>query len=491
MIETKNETTRHRFILHNIARRAMFERGMFPDFPVQVLSELDKIQERSLRLDKSTSDLRHLNWCSIDNDDSQDLDQLTFAEAVPGGVKVLVAIADVDAWVKKQSAIDEHASHNTTSIYTAAEIFPMLPEKLSTDFTSLKYEADRLAIIVEMIIAEDGSIKKTSIYRALVRNHAKLSYVHVARWLDGEDPLPQNIKAVYHLEESLKLQDTAARKMKTLRHQHGALNLNIIKTHPLFEMDEIKDLQEDKTNRAKDIIADFMIAVNGVTARFLASRNLPSIRRVVRTPKRWDRIIEIAAENGYKLPQWPDAIALDQFLVSARMKNPELFTDLSLSIVKLLGAGEYVIEKPGDDSIGHFGLAVRDYSHSTAPNRRYPDLIMQRLLKAALENHSSPYETTDLELIARHCTEAENSVKKIERQVEKAAAALLLESRIGEQFDSIVTGASEKGTWVRLLHPPVEGKLVTGYEGLDVGQRLRVQLISTDVDRGFIDLKKV
>jgi len=490
MIEANDK--RHRAILQSIARRVMLERGLLPDFAPLALAELDKIHGPAVQADTSTRDLRGLIWCSIDNDDSRDLDQLTVAETVSGGtVRILVAIADVDAVVKKQTALDDHAQHNTTSIYTAGETFPMLPEKLSTDLTSLNHEAERLAVVIEMAITADGSLQSSDIYRAVVRNRAKLAYNSVANWLEGSGPMPQEIGEVVGLDENLKLQDRIAQKLKALRHVHGALNLETIEARPVFEGDELKDLEAEATNRAKDVIADFMIAANGVTARYLASKKFPSLRRVVRTPKRWDRIVELASERSFALPKEPDAKALEQFLLSAKASDPLRFPDLSLSIIKLLGAGEYVVEFPGDDTVGHFGLAVKDYTHSTAPNRRYPDLITQRLLKAALAGQLLPYENEELEELARHCTEAEDAAKKVERQVEKSAAAMLLASRIGERFDGIVTGASDKGTWVRLLHPPVEGRLVHGLEGTDVGHRVRVQLVHTDVERGYIDFKKV
>jgi VacB/RNase II family 3'-5' exoribonuclease len=483
---------RHRTILQSIARRVMLERGLFPDFAPAALAELEGIHGPAAELDASTRDLRGLLWCSIDNDDSRDLDQLTVAEALPDGVtKILVAIADVDAVVKKQSALDEHAGHNTTSIYTAAEIFPMLPERLSTDLTSLNDESDRLSIIVEMTISGDGSVQTSDIYRGMVRNRAKLAYNSVAQWLEGSGHMPPAIGAVPGLEENLRLQDSTAQKMKALRHVHGALSLETIEARPVFDGDEIKDLESEKSNRATDIIADFMIATNGVAARYLASKKLPSMRRVVRTPKRWDRIVELAADHRVTLPKEPDSKSLDQFLVSARAADPLRFPDLSLSVIKLLGAGEYVVDQPGGSSEGHFGLAVKDYTHSTAPNRRYPDLITQRLLKAALAGYSSPYDDLELQALATHCTEAEDAAKKVERQVGKSAAAMLLQSRVGERFEGIVTGASDKGTWVRLLHPPVEGRLISGHEGMDVGHRLRVQLVHTDVEQGYVDFRKV
>jgi len=489
---TETGDKRHRSILQNIARRAMLERGLLPDFPSQALAELDGIHGPATRTEESTRDLRDLLWCSIDNDDSRDLDQLTVVEAMPdGAAKVLVAIADVDAVVKKQSVLDGHARQNTTSVYTVAETFPMLPEKLSTDLTSLNYESDRLAIVIEMVLAGDGSLQGSDLYRATVRNRAKLAYNSVAGWLEGSGPMPQGIGPVSGLDVNLRLQDRLAQKLKGLRHLHGALDLETIKARPVFDGDELKDLEADKKNRAEDIIEDFMIAANGVTARYLASKGFPSLRRVVHIPKHWDRIVELAAERGSTLPKEPDAKALEQFLVSAKAADPLRFPDLSLSVIKLLGPGEYVVEVPGGSVGGHFGLAVEDYSHSTAPNRRYPDLITQRLLKAAVAEGSRPYENDELETLAKHCTEAEDAAKKVERQVTKSAAAILLESRIGEQFDAIVTGASDKGTWVRLLDLPVEGRLESGFEGLEVGHRLRVQLVRTDVERGYIDFKKV
>jgi len=489
---TDTDDKQHRSILKSIARRAMLERGLLPEFSLQARAELDGIRGPAIRAEQSTRDLQNLIWCSIDNDASRDLDQLTVAEAMPGGaVKILVAIADVDALVKKQSALDDHARHNTTSVYTAAEIFPMLPEKLSTDLTSLNYEADRLAIVVEMIIAEDGSLQSSDIYGATVRNRAKLAYNSVADWLEGNGPMPQVIGKVDGLDENLRLQDRAAQKLKALRHVHGALNLETIEARPVFDGDELKDLEAERKNRAKEIIEDFMIAANGVAARYLASKMFPSLRRVVRTPKRWDRIIELASDHGFTLPQKPDSKALEQFLISAKAADPLRFPDLSLTVIKLMGAGEYVVELPGGSATGHFGLAVRDYAHSTAPNRRYPDLITQRLLKAALAGSSLPYKNDELQALAQHCTEEEDAAKKVERQVGKSAAAMLLESRIGERFAAIVTGASDKGTWVRLLHPPIEGRLVSGFGGMDVGHRLRVELIHTDVERGYIDFKSV
>lgn len=491
-ITTSHTDQQHRVILQNIAHRAMLERGLLPEFSAAALAELDRIHAPADVNDGSVRDLTDLLWASIDNDDSRDLDQLTVAETLPGGsVKIRVAVADVDALVKEGSAIDEHARHNTTSVYTAAEIFPMLPEKLSTDLTSLSFAEVRLAVIVEMVISADGSLQSSDIYRARVRNQAKLAYNSVAAWLDGRDPMPEGIAAVKGLAENLRVQDRIAQSLKNLRHVHGALSLETIEARSVFDGDQIRDLEVEEKNRAKEIIEDFMIAANGVTARYLAVAKFPSIRRVVRTPKRWDRIVALAQEHQFRLPANPDSKALDEFLVSQKAADPLRFPDLSLAVIKLLGAGEYVAELPGDAAPGHFGLAVRDYAHSTAPNRRYTDLITQRLLKAAIAGRAAPYSFAELDALAKHVTAEEDAANKVERQVGKSAAAILLEARIGAQFDAIVTGASDKGTWVRLLTVPVEGRVVRGFEGVDVGDRIHVQLMSVDVERGFIDFKRV
>jgi exoribonuclease-2 len=483
----------HRDILKRIAHQAMLERGLLPDFSSEVLAELERLQPSApTAADITIRDNRKLLWASIDNDDSRDLDQLSVAESVPmGRLKILVAIADVDSHVKKGSALDGHARQNTTSVYTAAEIFPMLPEKISTDLTSLNFDQDRLSIVVEMLVEADGSVQESNIYKAWVRNHAKLAYNSVAAWLENEGVIPNAITLVPGLAENLKMQDQAAQRMKNLRHTQGALSLETIEAKPVFDGDQIGALEREEKNRAKEIIEDFMIAANGVTARYLSASGFPSIRRVVRTPKRWERIVEIAREYGTNLPLEPDSKALEEFLVQQKNKDPQRFPDLSLAVIKLLGAGEYIAEPPDANAPGHFGLAVKDYAHSTAPNRRYPDLLTQRLLKAALDHKPAPYTVNELDVLATHCTQAEDAANKVERQVGKSAAALLLESRIGERFDAIVTGAAEKGTWVRLFTIPVEGKLVSGFEGLDVGEKVRVQLVDTNVERGFIDFKRI
>jgi VacB/RNase II family 3'-5' exoribonuclease len=491
MSHMDRSSTSNRDQLRGIAHRVMTQRGLLPDFSPAVRAETEAIGKAATDTGPSIRDLRDLVWCSIDNDDSRDLDQLSVTAPMKDGtVKVLVAVADVDALVKVGSGIDAHARANTTSVYTAAEIFPMLPEKLSTDLTSLGQDQPRLAIIVEMVVAADGTVAASDVYRAVVLNRAKLAYNSVAAWLDGAGPAPPRLAAVPGLDEQLRIQDRVAEAMKTLRHQHGALSLETLETRAVFDGDLIADLRPEEKNRAKELIEDFMIAANGVTAKYLEAKRLPSLRRVLRAPERWGRLADLASGLGGRLPSEPDARALEEFLAERRRQDPARFPDLSLSVVKLLGSGEYVVELPGQATDGHFGLATRDYSHSTAPNRRYPDLVTGRLLKAAMAGAPAPYANDDLGELARHCTEQEDNAAKVERQVQKSAAALVLASRIGEQFDAIVTGASEKGTWVRILQPSVEGKVVRGSHGLDVGDHVRVELVDTDVERGFIDFRR-
>ena len=484
--------TNHRTDLRNIARRAMVERGLLPDFSSTAMAELARIEAASTVQQAGMRDLTGLLWASIDNDDSRDLDQLTVAEPHPDrSVSILVAIADVDALVSKESALDAHAKHNTTSVYTAGGMFPMLPEKLSTDLTSLGEGQDRFAIVVEMVIAEDGAVLSSTLFRALVHNHAKLAYNSVAAWLAGEAPEPDRVQAVSGLDAQLRLQDQVAQRLKVRRHQQGALSLETIEPRAVFEGEVLTALRVEQKNRAKELIEDFMIAANQATASYLNGKGMPSFRRILRSPERWQRIVEVAARWDGHLPSEPDAGALESFLIARRKADPLRFPDLSLAIVKLIGRGEYVLDQSKDGAPEHFGLAVKGYTHSTAPNRRFPDLITQRLIKAALAGAATPYHPEELKYLADHCTEKETDAEKVERQLRKSAAALLLESQIGQRFDAIVTGASDKGTWVRLLEPPVEGRLVTGERGLDVGDKVRVELISTDVERGYIDFVRV
>ncbi len=477
--------------LRAVARHAMLERGLQPDFSHAALKQLQGITHAAAPHDPSLRDLRDLLWASIDNDDSRDLDQLSVAEALPGdAVRILVAIADVDALVARGSAIDAHARANTTSVYTAAEIFPMLPEKLSTDLTSLGEGVDRVAIVIEMVVQPSGEVTDTNVSGALVRNRAKLAYNSVAAWLDGKGPPPPRVAAVPGIDEQLRIQDAAARKLRKRRSERGALHLETVEARAVFDDGVLQDLVPEGRNRAKDLIEDLMIGANGVSARFLDGKGFPSLRRVLRSPERWARIVALAESLGETLPPEPSNVALEAMLLARREADPARFADLSLSVVKLLGRGEYVLERPGQKIDGHFGLALRDYTHSTAPNRRFPDLLTQRLLKAAMAGASVPYSVEELGALATHCTEQEDHATKVERRVRKSAAAMLLSSHVGERFDAFVTGASPKGTYVRIAHPAAEGKLVRGGEGLDVGDRVQVELVHTDIEHGYVDFAR-
>jgi exoribonuclease-2 len=477
--------------LGDIARRAMLARGLLPDFSAAALAQLQSIAAPA-PAGAELRDLRALLWCSIDNDDSRDLDQLSVAQPLDSGaVKILVAIADVDALVKRGTPLDDHASSNTTSVYTVPRIFPMLPEKLSTDLTSLAEDQDRVSMIMDMTVNADGTLGASEVYRALVRNRAKLAYDSVGAWLEGRGPAPARVTATPGMDEQLRIQDKAAQALRSVRHAHGALMLETIEARAVFDSGVLSDLRPDEKNRAKELIEDFMIAANGVTARFLASKGLPSLRRVLRTPEKWDRIATLAKQAGESLPQQPSAVALNAFLAKRRQADPEGFADLSLSVIKLLGRGEYALDMPGQEIEGHFGLAVNDYTHSTAPNRRFPDLITQRLLKSALAGKAADYSAAELSALAAHCTAQEDNAARVERQVTKSAAALLLQSRLGQHFDAIVTGAGDKGTWVRISAPTAEGRLTDGYGGLDVGDHVQVRLVHTDVEQGFIDFARL
>ena len=482
----------HRAELQRVARKALLDRGLQPDFESAALRQLDGMRGPAAMEGGTGRDLRSLLWCSIDNDDSLDLDQLSVAEDLGGGtVKILIAVADVDALVAKGTPIDRHAAGNTASVYVAGHVYPMLPERLSTDLTSLGPDCDRVSLVIEYAVKSDGTLGETRVGRALVRNRAKLAYNAVAAWLDGQGPLPDPAARVKGMDLQLRMQDEVATRLRRLRHEKGALDLQSLESRPVFGGDAVVGMQAEIPNRAKQLIEDFMIAANGVVARFLEGKARPSLRRVVRSPERWAKIAEVAARLGESLPSAPSGQALEAFLIKRRAADPLRFPDLSLVVVKLMGAGEYVVESPGQTAIGHFGLAVKDYAHSTAPNRRYSDLITQRLLKAAIAGQSTPYPYAELEQLARHLTEEEDAATKVERQVGKSAAALFLESRVGEQFDAIITGASDKGTWARLLTLPVEGKLIRGSEGADVGDQVRVQLSAVDIERGFIDFRSV
>jgi len=474
--------------LRAIAIAAMRERGFDPEFPPAALAEAGALAGPPTRSDTQTRDLRPLLWCSIDNDDSRDLDQLSAAEALAdGATKVFVAIADVGAAVPKGSPVDRHAALNTTSVYTPAMIFPMLPERLSTDLTSLNDHEDRLSVVVEIVVSSGGEVAASDVYGAQVRNRAKLAYNAVGAWLSGDGPLPPAAAAVPGMDAQLRMQDDVAQALNQVRYEHGALDFETVEVQHVFDGDSLREVQPSAPNRARKLIENLMVAANGVTARFLDQHNSPSLRRVVKSPERWDRIRALAAELGDQLPEAADSRSLAAFLTRRKQVDPETFPDLSRTVIRLLGSGEYVVDPPGAEPPGHFGLAVRDYTHSTAPNRRFPDLITQRLVKAVLAGQTSPYTLDELERLAAHCTKQEDAANKVERQVRKSAAALVLESRIGAGFDGIVTGASNKGTWVRVGNPPIEGKVVKGERGLDVGDRVRVRLTGVNVERGFID----
>jgi exoribonuclease-2 len=478
--------------LIRIATQVLRERGLEPEFPAAVQAQLSTIDGPSRDDDPAIRDLTALPWCSIDNDDSRDLDQLTCCEPQPGGAITLrVAVADVDALVAKDTAIDRHAWVNTTSIYTSARIYPMLPERLSTDLTSLNPGQDRLAIVSEMVVEADTSVTQATVCRARVRNQAQLAYDAVSAWLEGHAPLPAAAARVPALEAQLRAQDEVAQRLRVRRHAQGSLELETFQPRAVFDGDRVVDIQEQAHNRARQLIEELMIATNECTARHLAEAGGASLRRVVRSPERWLRIVEVARRLGVPLPATPDSRALGDFLAARHRADPLRFPDLSLVIVKLMGPGEYVVERAGGPPVGHFGLAVQDYMHSTAPNRRYPDLITLRMVKAHLAGRPPPYDLQALTALADHCTAQEDAVRKVERRMRKSEAALVLEPRLGQAFDALVTGSSEAGTWVRLLAPPAEGRLVEGTQGLAVGHRVRVKLVRADVERGFIDFVRV
>ena len=477
--------------LQATAKQVMQENGFNPDFPAEVTTQLSSLNgQSSLVPGKDIRDRRNLLWSSIDNDSSRDLDQIEVAERISNGdVKVLIGIADVDAYVPKQTPIDQHAARETTTVYTGIRNFPMLPEQLSTGTTSLLENQDRPAVVVEFIVASDGSVKSSDVYRAIVRNKAQLQYNSVGSWLEGSSAAPPKVAASSDLQQQLKLQDEVAQKLKAQRYQHGALNLQTDELHPLVLNNQVVDIVKQQKNRATELIEDFMVAANGVVARLL--ENVDSLRRIVRTPKRWDRIVALAASKGEKLPAQPDSKALNDLLLRRKAADPDHFADLSLAVIKLIGPGEYVLERAGETAPGHFGLAVQDYTHSTAPNRRFADVVTQRLIKSMLAGQSNPYSDSELTAIASNCTVKEDAARKVEREMSKRLAAVAMQNRIGEVFDAVVTGATDHGTFVRALQPHVEGLLAQGDHGLDVGDKLRAKLIRTDPRTGYIDFARV
>ncbi len=474
--------------LQAIARQVMQAQGFQPDFPPETQKQLADIRAHPPQLTPSDKvrDLRNLLWSSIDNDTSKDLDQIEVAERLPNGdVKVMIGIADVDSFVGKDSPIDQHAERETTSVYTGVSIFPMLPNELSTGASSLLENSDRPAVVTEFVVNTGGSISSSNVYRALVRNKAQLTYHAVGAWLEGTGPAPPKVSASSELQAQLKLQDNVAQALKKLRFEHGALNLDTNEALPLVLNEQVVDVVNQGKNRATELIEDFMIAANGVVARLL--EKVSSLRRIVRTPDHWDGIVRLAAGQGEKLPAEPDSKALNDFLLKRKAADPDHFADLSLAVIKLIGPGEYVLERPGDPEPGHFGLAVQDYTHSTAPNRRFADVVTQRLIKALLDAKPGPYPDNDLAAIATNCTQKGDAARKVEREMSKRLAAIAMSHRVGETFDAIITGVTPKGTFVRVLQPHMEGLLAQGAQGLHVGDKLRAKLVRTDVQHGFID----
>jgi VacB/RNase II family 3'-5' exoribonuclease len=476
--------------LQATAKEIMQRYGFEPDFPAPVATQLANLgQQPQVSPSRDVRDMRNLLWSSIDNDTSRDLDQIEVVESAPNGdVKVMVGIADVDTFVPKLTPIDQHAARETTTVYTGIRNFPMLPEQLSTGVTSLLENQGRLSIVIEFVVDADGNLKSSDVYRALVQNKAQLQYNSVGAWLEGTAAPPPKVAASGELQDQLKLQSDVAQKLKSKRFQNGALNLQTDEVHPLVLNEQVVDVVKQQKNRATELIEDFMVAANGVVARLL--QNVSSLRRIVRTPKRWDRIVQLAASKGEKLPAQPDSTALNDLLLRRKAADPDHFADLSLTVIKLIGPGEYVLERAGETAPGHFGLAVQDYTHSTAPNRRFADIVTQRLIKAMLAGQQNPYSDDELTAVASNCTQKEDAARKVEREMSKRLAAVAMQRRVGETFDAIVTGVTDHGTFVRVLQPLVEGLLAQGAQGLDVGDKLKAKLIRTDVSKGYIDFAR-
>lgn len=488
-----NDISRHQIDLQAAAKQVMLENGFEPELSPQAQQQLNEVLAHPPRVVPGADlrDLRSLLWSSIDNDTSRDLDQIEVAEKLPNGeAKVMVGIADVDAFVQKATPIDQHAAKETTTVYTGVRNFSMLPEPLSTGATSLLEAGDRISVVIEFVVAADGTIHSGSWYRALVRNKAQLAYNAVGPWLENKGPAPGKVAASAELQSQLTFQNEIAQRLRKQRYQHGALNIETIETRAVVLNEQIVDIARQEKNEATELIEEFMIASNEIVARALQERKVSSIRRVVKTPERWPRIVELAAQHGETLPAQPDSKALNDFLIKRKAADPDHFTDVSLTVIKLMGPGEYVLERPGDPEQGHFGLAVQDYTHSTAPNRRFADLVTQRLIKAVLANQPAPYSDADLAAIAQNCTLKENAARKVERAMTKRIAAVAMSSRIGELFDAIVTGVTPKGTFVRIAKPVVEGLLAQGQQGVDVGDKLRVKLIRADAQNGYIDFAR-
>jgi VacB/RNase II family 3'-5' exoribonuclease len=478
----------HNFDLHAAARRILTANGFEPDYDDAAKKQLDALTAPA-SAPQGVRDMRDRPWSSIDNTESKDLDQIEIAESMDNGcIRLVVGIADVDALVTKDSPLDEHAYANCTSVYAGGDVFPMLPIKLSTNLTSLNEGQDRLAIAVETVVNAGGDVVSYDVYRAMVRNQAQLAYEPVGAWLAGGPP-PDKVANNKTLIDQLKLQNEASKRLKAERLRNGALELETIEATPVTQNGRVVDLALVHKNDARNLIEDFMIASNVAIAKFLEARSRSGIRRVVREPERWSRIVELAKQYGTTLPDNPDSLSLAHFLADRQKADPERFPDLSLTIVKLMGPGIYALDLPGKDPGGHFGLATHDYTHATAPNRRYADVVTQRLVKAALANVAAPYTNDELTAVAARCTEREDAENKVERTVRKTVAALLLHDKIGQTFDAIVTGANEKGTFVRTLHPPAEGMVIRNADGFDVGDKVKVKLVGADPWKGFIDFE--
>ena len=479
------------FDLSAAAHQEMIDHGFKPDFPPEVGQQLAALQaQKAPTPDGNVRDLRSLLWSSIDNDTSRDLDQAEAAERIGAGIRVLIAIADVDTDVPVRSPIDKHAASETTSVYTGIRTFPMLPEQLSTDLTSLNQDADRLAIVVDFVVAPDGSVTSGGVYRAVVRNRAQLAYNGVGPWLEGSAPAPPKVAGSADLAAQLKLQDEAAQILFQERQRMGALNIDRVEAEAIISDGQVEGIKTRGKNRATELIENFMVAANGVMARTLLNAGVSSIRRVVKTPERWPRIVELAARYGDKLPPDPDSGALNRFLEKRKAADAVHYADVSLAVIKLMGPGEYVLSRPNDKDQGHFALAAHDYAHSTAPNRRFADLVTQRLIKAVLTKQPPPYPDQQLDSIAQNCTLKEDAARKVERVMNKRIAAVALQHRIGETFAAVVTGVTPKGVFVRISSPPAEGILMRGQQGVDVGDQLQVKLVSTDPQRGYLDFAR-
>jgi exoribonuclease-2 len=477
--------------LRDVARQVMIEEGFDPDPDPAMRAELQKLGQVPDR-GAALRDMRELLWSSIDNDDTRDLDQIEFAEELTSGKwRLYIGIADVDVDAPKGSAIDAHAAAQTTTVYTGAVIFPMIPPQLSTGATSLVEGADRKSVMVEMIVGADGMVRSAEIYRALVANKAQLTYGGIGNWIDNGAAMPNKVAKTEQLEAQLRLQAKIAGALRKTRLDNGALEIETVEARAVSDNGRVTAIEKTQKNTATEMIEDFMIAANGSVARFLQAHRVSAIRRIVRSPERWTRIVELARQFGNNLPAEPDPVALHDFMLQRRKADPDHFPDLSLAVVKLLGPGEYILDQPDVEEPGHFGLAVQDYTHSTAPNRRYADLVTQRIVKAVLASAPPPYSDDELSEIARNCTVKEDAARKVEREVRKIAAAILFSNRIGQRFKAIVTGNKSSGTYVRVVDPPVEGRLLRGEKGVDVGDEIEVELLSTNPKRGFIDFARV